>query len=261
MAGNLKFKSLFFSFLFALLFLSGLAGSIYFGLEPRPLPKIKLSGVASPLGFSDAVFQRLSEELKNTNLFFVGVGPEPEQQALAQELIKKFASINSSKGVTLILDPQLTFFDQYQNEFVQNFGDLFKNISTLSLLTKYTSLISPEALSEKIVIVAPNVFVSQILKESPIHKLKKEFVKTNQLPQIFTLTLGFLPIQRSEENKVMPPCLVDQFDKQGTGALGCILLQSARPNYRKKKPEGFYLGLFNQIGENDYLLLYRKNRE
>ncbi|HPI41158.1 MAG TPA: hypothetical protein PLJ21_10165 [Pseudobdellovibrionaceae bacterium] len=261
MAGNLNFKKIFFSFLFASLFLSGLAGSIYFGLEPRPIPKIKLSGVASPMGFSDAVFQRLSEEFQNTNLFFVGVGPEPEQQDLAQELIKKFASINSSKGVKLYLDPQLTFFDQYQNEFVQNFGSLFTNISSLSLLSQYTFLISPEALTEKIIVVAPNVFVSQILKESPLHKLKKEFLKTNQLPQIFTLSLGFLPNERTEENKVMPPCLVDQFDKQGTGALGCIILQSARPNYRKKKPDGLYLGLFNQIGENDYLLLYRKNRE
>lgn len=261
MAGKKSFRNIFFLIVFLSIFFAGLGLSIYFGLEPRPIPKIKLSGVATPQGFSDAVFQRLSEELKSTNLFFVGVGTNIDQKELAVDLVNQFAKASAPQSVQLFLDPELIGYEEYQTKFSTQTNSLFSKINSISLLHQSSFFSTQLDLHhQKIIILAPNVFVTQILKSGPLSQIKLELSKLKQLPKIFSLSLTFFPMDRSEEEQLSPPCLVDSFDKAGTGAFGCVVLQSSRPLYRKKKPQTTYVGFLNQIGETDYILPFRKNK-
>lgn len=265
MVGNKNFKILLFWFLFGTLFLSGVGISVYFSLEPRTLPKIKLSGVATPKGFSDAVHLRLFQELQNVDILFIGVGIEEDHRELAFEIIKNFQNLHTQEKIYLFIDQQLAEIDGYKQNLnlwshheTNDISLTPPEVQFISLVQQVHEVFNAERFSGKKIILAPNIYTTQTLKDGPLRTLKNKDPQLYSSQQVLSLSLSFFPSSREEEKKVSPPCLVDQFDQQGTGAFGCMILQSSRPNYRRKKPETPYLGFLQQTGESDYLLLFKK---
>ena len=82
--------------LFGLLLLAGMTATIYFGMGPKPIPKIKFSQFEEPLKLSQAIELRMREELKKANFLAFGYQPERPEQL---EIIRQFLKVNTEPGL------------------------------------------------------------------------------------------------------------------------------------------------------------------
>lgn len=98
-----------------------------------------------------------------------------------------------------------------------------------------------------IVVTAP-VFAATMLKASPAHGLA-------QLGLPFQSVIWAEgPRRRESEQDIRPPCKLPHSDLEGTGALGCRILQSARGEYRRNFPKASRLMQIERLNANDLLL-------
>ncbi|MBK7963174.1 MAG: hypothetical protein IPK04_19505 [Bdellovibrionales bacterium] len=58
-----------------ILVVAGLVASLYFSLQPRPIPKIRYSLFQSPKELGVALTQRLRLEIKQASVIFFGIDP------------------------------------------------------------------------------------------------------------------------------------------------------------------------------------------
>jgi hypothetical protein len=108
---------------------------------------------------------------------------------------------------------------------------------------------------KRVAVIVPTVYSVQSIPGNLVNNFKE---RTQLHPM--SLSLTDFPRTREEEKFMLHPCIVEGVDQTGEGPFGCAVVQTARGNYRKRYQIGDWVGLVNQIGLNDYLVLYTQEK-
>ncbi len=221
--------------------LAGIGAIIYVGIKPKPISKIDLSGFQSTAEYSKSLDVRLNQEIKDSPILFLGV----EADNIAQtKLWKEFLDLLPPGEAydQVILDKLVssyTFFDKNQVIDMKEQGpELIKFLQDAKAQNKRT------------VVIAPSIFVSQLIPKNPTGKILEKSGLS-----ITSFSLASFPESREQEKLQNITCDTNVNDEKGTAALGCIILQVARSNYRKHLTGFPYVGIVNQVGLRDYLMM------
>jgi hypothetical protein len=208
--------------LFAVLFVTGLAATIFFGLKPKPVPKIRLSSFEKPVKFSQAIQLRMREEISRSPILLFGYQPEISGQL---EIIQEFIRINAESGYaydTVVMEEQLPA------------NIAAEKINTRDRLEDLAAgLKNAMETNRRALVLLPAAYSSQVVSGNVANLLKKNY----GLP-ITSFTVVELIRRREAEKQVVIPCYVTDDDPTGAGALGCAVLQQSRNHYRKKMAPG-----------------------
>lgn len=228
---------------FGILVLVGLVVSIYFGLNPKPIPKIKFSSIESPEKLAQAVHFRLAQEIAPNKLFAIGYQPEhPEQLKVIKYWKENGLADIWFADVNLQLGEEFSEVEKFDSK--TQFEDLAKKLFQLYSTDK------------KIAVILPSVYSSQIVNDNFVDLFKRKYY----LP-IMSLTLVELLRVRDQEKALVLKCYMPDADKTGFGALGCATLQQSRFFYRKKGEPGKKTAYMDQRGALDYLIFYSNEIE
>lgn len=226
------------------LLIFGMVASVYFGLGPRPVPKIKLSKIEKPEVMAHALALRLRQELTAANFLILGLDQyDNDQTRVWQEMIKHLNQEGIGYPVILI-DVALGTSADYPGAIPLDFMNNFEPVVDV--------LKQNLAQGKRVVAIVPSIFSAQFIHGNLAWRLREE-AKLNPM----SLTLQWFPRNRGEEKDMRIPCVVQGVDQQGTGPFGCLVVQKSRSVYLKKM-DGEYLGLADLIGMQDYLVLFRK---
>ncbi len=222
----------------------GVATTLYFGLQPRSLPKIKASLLANPERMGEAVAQRLWQEIQGADLIFLGVEPGNADHL---KLWKRFLEVlpANQKYAQVLIEPGLEGKNliSYNEEI-----DLQKEMDRFKVGIK-----KAKENKIRVAIIVPSIYSSQSIPDNPVHRFKQD----SEFSPL-SLSIAVPTISRDEESEVTYPCASGSEDSAGLASWGCLIQTKSRGLYRKKWEPGKYLGLMDQIGEKDYLVLIRK---
>ena len=232
-------KRLYIAFI-GLLLVGGLVGIVYFGIQPRPIPKIKLSHFENETVIANSVLLRLGGEIQAAPLLLIGLDPEQEQIFSVVEGFVNQLQASSRKFDHVIVDSHLVRLPQILNSESLDLRSLYSGLPDLSR-------------RQRIIVVTHVDHASGLIKSQLVDYLRSQGVH----PTSF-LFLDY-PVSRENEKLLPYRCHSDVADVTGRGRLDCIILQLSRSTYLKQKPtpNGFS-GLVNQIGATEYLLLFHK---
>lgn len=227
-------------------FIIGLASVLFYGIQPRAIPKIKLSHFESSTVAADSIVFRLRQELSESKILFLGLEPDRKDLFEVYQNINRILQADSALrfDVTLIeshLDTRLTELNQVQGERF----DAEKDFSRL-----LAGLQSAQEKNLRVLVLLSPVHAAAMLKGSSAALLKEQKI------QVMSLLLMWFPRARELESQMTVPCRVADHDLEGSGILGCEIAQTARLNYRKKFQSGQKVGLLNQISSSDFLFLF-----
>ncbi len=233
----------------------GMGFMIYYGVQPRPIPKIKLSQFDSPTVLANSLLLRLREEIKMNSVLFLGVEPEhPEQLQVWRMFLNKNQDSGSRFDVIVI--------DQYLNA-----ATLFPEATVLNTKAETDSLAQgidkATAAGKRVAVITASIYSSQLISGNVISNFRSLSAKsspgtTDKIPM--SLSIVDFPRDRGQEKSMLHPCVVEGVDQTGLGPIGCMTVQTARGNYLKRYPFGSWVGLVNQVGLKDYLVLYTQEK-
>lgn len=168
----------------------------------------------------------------NRKWFFIGLEPQNSQQlAAAESLIEQ---LSGQQTVFLVVDP-------YFEKVLQPKPDL--SLSLLQSREDFVQRIRSSSGDQLVVILVPNVLVSQIVSESFFFEERIQ----SQLPQYAILTLTSFPSNLKDEDHFFLPCSESQQIRTGLSELGCYIRSQVRSRYslfeNLKSPFGFLLRL------------------
>lgn len=237
----MNWKKIAYVLVFGPLVIGGLVTVLYFGLQPRSVPKINLSSFSTPEEAGQAVGKRLWLELKDAPVLLLGVWPNhPEDIEVVRGLLNSLTEPGQGYDV-VVVEPQLPGVD------------VFVGAQSISLRDEAARFVegvkNARAQGKRVVAIVPSMFSSRLIAEGPADRLKKEFEL-----DFVSLSIAPFPFSRDEEGTFEVQCMTGG-DQTGFGALGCAVIQKARQNYRKKKDPTRYQGLMDLVGNQDYLLL------
>ncbi len=228
----------------ALVLVLGIGFSVYFGIQPKTIPKITYSHFEAPSDLAKAVILRLNQELKGYPIVMLGVMPDRPYDL---EVWKAFLAENSLPNLqyqVLVVDPDLP-----------GAVDMFPGAVRMDLKKDTDRFIegAKKALSQglRMAVIVPSIYGSQLLKDNPVSLIKQ---KSELQPASFSL-VGFPRAAEQEQNQELL-CVMGVNDRHGTGALGCVTQNKARLVYRKKSSPQKFEGLMDLVGERDYLILF-----
>jgi len=228
----------------AIVLLAGVGFSVYFGIQPKSIPKITYSHFSEPAKMSDAIILRLNQEIKAAPLLMLGVMPGRKMDLEVWKAFLEQSQIPEMQYQALVVDPELPFVNE-----------LFPNAIKIDIKNDLARFIegAQKARTQglRMAVIVPSIYASQRLQGSPADKLHKE---TDLAPTSFSI-MGF-PRSPEQEANMEIKCVMGSNDRDGIGAMGCMAEQKARLVYRKKSKPGFYEGLMDQVGERDYLVLF-----
>jgi hypothetical protein len=239
--------------------LAGVFALYQIGLRPKPVAKIDLSIFPNEASYVSSIKLRLNQELKQMNVLVLGIDPKQMPQI---NLVKEFIRANT--------DPVFSFNSIYieqgllsetgtENDFAQiakaneniqfHVSNFYENIEQ-----NLQSLAQDHQEGKKILIITANIFSTDKIQNS-VPLLVKDRLKIN-VSSFFTTTF---PRKRDDEKDFPLQCQVEGVDQNGLGALSCLILQRARSLYRKniEAPAGSFLGIVDQVGLQDYVLMFR----
>lgn len=225
-----------------LIALVGMVVVLYYSLQPRPLDKIKLSVFDSPTVASNSLQLRLRQELINQNVLFWGLDPN---QVLHWEILNEFLKTNA--------DPQLKFSKVLVDSSSEPTGRLnFAEAEIFDFTEAPEKLLSLIQISrsqnQRLLIILPHVYASQKVPDSFAQVITQKY----EIPANSVLFVQ-VPRRRDQENKASIACNVADGDVNGTGRLGCLILQKARSLYLKKMESGKVVGYLDQIGGAEFV--------
>lgn len=228
----------------AVVLLTGIGFSVYFGVQPKSIPKITYSHFNEPAKMSDAIILRLNQEIKGAPLLMLGVMPGRKMDLEVWKAFLEQSQMPELKYQALVVDPELPFA-----------AEMFPSATKLDIKTDLARFIegakNARAQGLRMAVIVPSIYASQRLQENPAAKIRKE---TDLAPMSFSI-MGF-PRSPEQEATMDIKCVMGSNDRDGIGAMGCMAEQKARLVYRKKSKPGFYEGLVDQVGERDYLVLF-----
>lgn len=232
------------------LILIGLSVTVYFVIQPRPVPKISWSHFSDSREFAQAVSHRLRLEIRDSRLLFLGVDPEVQEHYLVW---KEFLIQQKTEGQAidvLGIDPYLPFKSLWTASLGEVVGEILEIDFNQEMERAFGGIEESLKSQKRVAFLVPSLFSSQLLKISPASRAKERGLS----PMSFSLSL--FPRKREDEKNLSFPCLSENRDIQGTRDLGCMILQKSRTLYRKKSIPGKWPGVVDQVGVKDYLALY-----
>jgi hypothetical protein len=238
-------NKLYWTFL-GLLIIAGITVTIYFGLQPRPIPKIKPSEVATAERAGEAVTQRLWLELKDAKIVFLGVDPDkPDDMKVWKSFLDSFKNPDE-KFTYVVIDPLLPSKDTvaHSDEIDMN-HDFDRFVAGLKTAV---------ANNQKVAVIVPTIYSSQAIPGNPINRMKEALLS---IP-FMSFSVVQPTLNREEEATAQFPCVTGSGDNSGLGSFGCLIQSKSRGLYMKKFESGKFLMLLDQIGATDYLLLLRQ---
>jgi hypothetical protein len=226
--------------------LVGVTTMIYFGIQPRPIPKIKLSKFESHTVLANSLLLRLREEIKNSPVIFLGLDPDrPEHFEIWHEFLKQNHESGFSYDVVVREAGLVT--------------DLFPQAEMVSLVEQFSvfeqGIEKALAAGHRVAILMPTTFSVQMIQQNVASRFNAKVQ-----PQATSFSLTDFPRSREDEQNMTHLCVVAAVDQSGLGPFGCTIVQSARANYRKRFETGEQIGFVNQIGLRDYLIFYTKEK-
>ncbi len=224
--------------------LVALAWIIHLSLNGKPISKIKLSEFTSPHHIAESLSMRLRQEIKDHSILFLGLDiDQPEHIQIWIEFLKlikepgwKFDEIIVEEGLNL---PAL------------GLGEVVLNVKANEDLLKVKWL-SEINLNKRIVVIVPDIYSSQLLKDNPIQRLK------SSVNEGIFLSLTLVGLGASAEDPIIQklPCSADGADITGQSALGCVVRKKAMFHTKPLKTN-VRLGVVEQVGLHDFLVFYR----
>ncbi|MBC7370378.1 MAG: hypothetical protein H7326_02370 [Bdellovibrionaceae bacterium] len=224
--------------------LLGVGFSVFMGIQPKSVPKIRYSHFEHPDKLADAIILRMNQELKGYPLIMLGVMPGRPHDL---EVWKAFLAQSSVPGVqyqALVIDPELP-----------GAAEMFPSAVKIDLKRELDRFIegakNARTQGIRMAVIAPTIYTTQILKENPSGVI----IKTTDLrPASFSI-MGFAR-NPEEEQKQEIRCVMGEGDRDGLGPLGCVAQNKARLSYRKEADPAKFEGLMDLVGERDYLILF-----
>ena len=225
----------------AVLIVAGIAWFAYYAIQPKAIPKIKLSVFETPQSVSNALWLRLQEEFKQQPIWILGADPENSDQLSALSIFLSGGPDPTTGFDEIWLDGSTGFELSTAKERVVFRGNEETIIQKLLAKSKE---------NKRILLVTLPVYAATVLKDGPGWKLA-------QNPDLHFSSIVFseLPRNRAQEDTLRVPCVLPHNDDRGTGSLGCWIVQRARLNYRKKLETGALVGIMDQISSHDFLFL------
>lgn len=223
---------------------AGLWFSFYINEQPRSISRIEYSPYDSSNDFVSLLHSNLQNQIKSAPILLLGVTPGSRQDL---EFWKAFLELNTDPTLAykaIVIDPKLPgaaeiFPESVKMDFkneLQRFSEGAKNAQAQSL---------------RMAVIVPTIYSAQVLEEGPAHLLKMNY----QL-QPTSLSLVRFPRALPEEANVEHPCKIGDQDRDGTGALGCLIQNRSRPLYRVSPAPDKFEGIVDQLGERDFLIYW-----
>jgi len=228
----------------ALVVVGGISVSIYFGIQPKTVPMIKLSYFSEPEKIADSILAISGLKIMDAPVLLLGVHPQSE---IDMRIWKNFLDKNIHPGLkydVVVIDPNLP----YKNLISANFEMDLKDDRPRFL----EGLQAAKDKNLRTVIIVPTIYSSQLIKQNPVDLLKSE-------GKIKPVSMSLVPFKLSVDDKQSSPypCLVER-DVEGTGPLGCaIQIKESTLRVRRDKAHG-WAGMMDLVGENDYLVFVQK---
>jgi hypothetical protein len=213
-------------------------------MQPKSLPKIKPSQIETPERFGGAIAQRLWMEIRENNLIFLGVDPNrPDDLKVWLGFLESLKTPDLSYGF-IVVEPALPNkgMIHYQDEV-----DMKNDVDRMA-----EGLKKALETNMRVAVIVPSIYSSQAIPNNPMSVLKS---KMNFQP--LSISIAEATLNREEESKSVYPCATGSGDTGGLGSWGCLIQTKSRGLYRKKLESGKYLGLMDQVGATDYLVLLR----
>ena len=233
----------------ALVLIIGTVLVIYVGVQPRAIPKIKLSGFQTTKVVANSVLLSLGHDISAHSLVLWGLEPgKPDLVQTLQDFIALNQDPKTAYQVFLvdqdleILIPELKAIPGERFDLKTDFDRLQRGLQQFA-----------SAKTRVMVILAPP-FAAAYLAGSAAANLKAQGVDFISL-----LFVGF-PRTRDAEKNLSIPCDVADHDMTGTGKLGCEIVTTARMNYRKTFHPGDLVGVMNQVSQNDFLFMLTREQ-
>lgn len=228
-------------------FVSVFAASLYFvltfGMNPRPLPKIRPSHFETMENLGGAVTLRLREEIKRAEILAWGVFEGNEDH---QDIWESFHRVNQEEGMRydhVMIEAGLPAPREAMSwETIDLLGDL-------SGLTERLLQITAEG--NRVMLILPYFYSAQSLQQSPV----RHMVGTGLPLTSFTI----LPVAlTADEAKRLPHPCPGSTDPTGFGPLGCAMNLKSTLMFRNRKLDpSRHIALMDQFGLTDYILFFR----
>jgi hypothetical protein len=220
---------------------------IYYAIQPQPVPKINLSQFASPTVLANSVLLRMREEIHQSPVIFLGVEAEHPENL---EVWKAFLQNNQEVGFRY----DLVVMDQ---DLPTALFPEAEKISTKEQMANFSGNIQNAInAGKRVAVIVPVIYSSQLIHGNLVNVYRFE---SKQEPVSFSLVS--FPRRRELEKEMITPCMTDVVDETVEGALGCFIAQTARANYRKRYSPHTHVGMVEQVGMKDYLVLYTEETE
>lgn len=241
----------------------GLAVSLYFSLQPRPIPKIRYSLFSSPKDMGQALTQRLRLEIKQAAVVFFGVDPlNPDQYQIVLGALE--ALRNEGEGLDfIVVDPNMPYKAQIPHQ---------EEIELKLELERFSEGIrAAKGLNQRVAVILPAIYATTLLEDSPVSRfLADEKLADEKLAHEksahekglgertlgLVFTISHFPTSQAEERDLIYPCVPNQEDRVGAANLGCMIVSKAKTLYRKKNVGPKRAGLVDQVGLSEYLVLF-----
>jgi hypothetical protein len=227
---------------FAVLVLSGLFFVIYFGLQPRPVQKIKLSRFETPTMAAKALFLRLDGEFKAATVAMIGVQKDHKEGMELVAAITSFPQDDRVHYERILWDRNLG--DPWIDQPTEIFSLPENREQVIQLLKEDL------AAHRRVLIISEPWQASQTMPQASVHQLQEGL---NQ--PITSLSILDFPRNLEEEKNYPIKCDVGASDTTGLGTLGCLVRIKSKMNYRKRYPSGSLVGTVDMVGLTDYLIL------
>lgn len=227
-----------------LVVLGGLAFLVSLSSQPQKLSKISLQTFESPAVIASSIQRELQAEMQKSP--FLVWGLETGDPALL-ETLEHFLESNqdpATKYEIVLVDTDLEGLEpglaKIQGERLNSKEETRRLIQGLQ---------SAQSQNRRVLMVLPVVYAAGSLANSVASQ-----IKAAGLPVMSVLTTNF-PRRREQEAETRLPCNTNVNDKDGSGRLGCEIVQTARAHYRKKMPSGQWVGLMNQTSPDEFLFV------
>lgn len=234
-------KTIYFT-LGGLIIAAGLGIVIYFGLQPRSIPKINFSQFENPRGLGEATVHRLPLEIKQAPVLFVGVWPgKTDHIEAVRGFIDSLTKETDLHYDVVVIESRLEGFETWPGERINLSEEMPRFAEGVKAVL---------AQDKRVLVIAPTTFSSQLLAVNTPMRLKAEYGIEST-----SISLAPFPLARTQEKTFPLICETNNKDEAAMGVLGCAVIQKARTMYRKKKDPKKYSGAVDQVGLHDYLML------
>jgi len=226
---------------FGLVLVTGIGFVVYWGLQPRPIQKIKPSQFETQTVVINSILLRLQQELQASPIVLWGMDAANEDQ---RKVLQEFQHQSTLPFQVVVIDRSL------ENQSPEVRGWTGERIDTKNEVERLAQSLNVFRQSgARTLVVMPIEYAAAMLAGSPANQLRERGIPT------VNLLLSAFPRNREQESKMPVPCNTGDSDLTGTAPLGCQILGSARTMYRKHFEKGARVGLMNQISRNDFLFL------